>query len=376
MYKILIIGADRVMPKLFYFVEHLKNLGLGYAIYTHDVTPDAERYAVEYGVDILHGPPHRKSISRMINDLYQLIVRVRRKRFRHAELYSDYHIIASLAYFFILKLKGMPIILWCRGELYDWDKFRWWQRLYFRIVIPNVRMVILKEAYMKGTLKKAGFRIDEHFMELHNTVPLPEVTRSAFKAKKINLLFLNMFKPWRNVTFCIDVATGLRRAGVDFSMKIVGEKNDARELVEQARKLHAAIRAHGMENFVSVHPFSCNPQNQYLEGDIFLLPADLIYCNYALIEAMAYGLVPVVSNADKDYLRIIEEEVSGYGRPLDAAQWVDVILKLANDRNYARQISANARRRIEMFYSTEHMFTKYCSAIGITTNTKHIEVAN
>lgn len=355
--KILVIGADRVMPKLFYFADHLRALDTRYVVYTHERTEDAVRYAEKYGAEIVQAPAHRKSAWRMLEDAVTLFRATRDPSLVHAELYSDYHILASLMYFMVLRTRRVPVVLWCRGELYDWKHFSWWQRLYFRIVVPRASLVILKETYMRGTLEAAGIRAAS-VLELHNTVPLQPITEPD-ESKEIRLLFLNMFKTWRNVSFLPEVAAALRRRGVPFEMSIVGEKSDSPGLVEEAQKLRAAVTAHGVADCVNVYPFSSNPSDHYRNADIFLLPANLIYCNYALLEAMSYGQVPLVNNADQDYRLIIEDAVSGYGLPLDAELWAARIAELASNRELHRSMSQSARRRIESQFSTSAAFDRY-----------------
>ncbi len=361
--QVLIIGADRVMPKLFYFAEHLQRLGLNYAVYTHDATPLANRYAAQCGAEIIAGPPHRRSLRRMLVDISTLLQRTGERRIVHAELYSDYHVLASFAYFLVLRARRIPVVLWCRGELYSWDVFKWWQRLYFRFVVPRAKLVILKETYMRATLERGGVATGGgNILELHNTVPLPAKPGNHFDSPRIRILFMNMFKSWRNVDFCAEVAAELRSRRVDFEMKIVGEKQDSAGLADESRKLRAAIARHGLHDCVSVEPFSNTPTPYYEQADVFLLPANLVYCNYALLEAMSHGVVPLVNSADADYRLIVEDGVSGFGLALDAAQWADAITALVHDPHRARTMSCAARARIEREYSTDKAFALYCRA--------------
>lgn len=365
MKQILIVGADRVMPKLFYLSQQLRALDTGYTIYSHDTDAEARAYAAQAGAVLEPGPPHKRSVRRMLGDLIMLWRLTGRTRFAHAEMYSDYHILASLGYFLVLRLRGIPVVLWCRGELYDWDVFQWWQRLYFHVVIPRAKLVILKETYMRATLERAGVRTRNNVLELHNTVPLPGQFQARTCGSPIRLLFMNMFKVWRNVGFCADVAAALSRRGIAFSMAVVGDKTESEGLVNEGQKLRAAIVQHGLEDRVSVYPFSSQPEAHYRAADVFLLPANLIYCNYALLEAMSHGLVPLVNSADSDHGRIVDHGQNGFGLPLDATAWADAIESLVQDQDKAARMSAAARHRIEQNYSTGQAFARYCAATGL-----------
>lgn len=365
MKQILIVGADRVMPKLFYLSRLLRAAGYTYTVYSHDSGTVARGYAAQAGATLEAGPAHKRSVRRMLNDLWHLWRLTGRSRFAHAEMYSDYHILASLAYFLLLRLRGVPVVLWCRGELYDWDRFAWWQRLYFHFVVPRARLVILKESYMLATLTKGGVQDQGNLMELHNTVPLPARSEPRSCTAPVRLLFMNMFKTWRNVGFCADLALALRQLGVPFTMAVVGDKTDSDGLVSEGQKLREAIAGHGLEDSVTVHPFTSEPLNWYQSTDVFLLPANLVYCNYALLEAMSHGLVPIVNSADPDHTRIVTHDVDGYGLPLDAQVWAQSIAALVQDQNRALAMSTAARRRIEREYSTDQAFVRYRSATGL-----------
>jgi len=365
MKRILIIGADRVMPKLFYFARHLRALDIGYTVYTHDSDDTARTYAAQAGAVLEPGPAHKRSVRRMLHDLRMLWQLTGRTRFAHAEMYSDYHILASLGYFLVLRLRGIPVVLWCRGELYYWPSFRWWQRFYFHWVIPRAKLVILKETYMRDTLAQAGIHVRDNILELHNTIPLPSHFEVRSCERPVRLLFMNMFKPWRNVWFCAEVAAELDRRGIDFTMSVVGDKAASEGLADEGQKLRESIAKYGLQERVSVHPFSSETEGHLRIGDVFLLPADLIYCNYALLEAMSHGLIPVVNSADADHARIVDHGINGFGLPLDAVAWADAIAVLIQDRDKAQAMSKAARQRIEDDYSTEQAFGRYNAATGL-----------
>lgn len=365
MKQILIIGADRVMPKLFYFSHLLRGMGCAYTVYSHDSDAVARGYADQAGATLAAGPPHKRSVWRMLKDLWTLWRLTGRTRFAQAEMYSDYHILASLGYFLVLRLRAIPVVLWCRGELYYWSTFKWWQRLYFRLVVPRAQLVILKETYMRQTLTDAGIRLRNNILELHNTVPVPRGIKPRACAMPVRLLFMNMFKPWRNVGFCADIAAALKHMSISFRMDIVGDKTESDGLVDEGQRLRDAIARFGLSDSVTVHSFT-NQTEEYLSAaDVFLLPADLIYCNYALLEAMSHGLVPLVNSADSDHARIVAHGVDGFGLPLNAAAWAQAIATLVYDRERALAMSAAARQRIERNYSIDQAFARYRAATGL-----------
>jgi glycosyltransferase involved in cell wall biosynthesis len=361
------------MPKLFYFAEELAHSGYRYAVYTHDDTEFARKVAADAGARFIAGPAHRPTAGRMIRDIWNLIAKVRKSEIHHADLYVDYHYLAAIAYLLVLWAKRIPIILWCRGELVDWDHYTW-QRIFFHLAIPLARLVVLKERYMPATLASAGLYDPAKTIELHNSIPVPAAERVLpFAEPEIRLLFLNSFKTWRNVGFCADVAACLRDRGVAFRVTIVGDKNASHGLTAEAAALSEKIERLALADRVTIAPFSDKPADYFSEHDVFLLPADLVFCNYALIEAMAWRLVPIVNAADDDHRLIVEEGRSGFGRALDAGAWADVIMALAADRKMAQAISSAARRRVIDRFSTKHMVSLYAERAGLRHGEMHQE---
>lgn len=361
--QILIVGADRVMPKLFYFAGCWARQDTGFTVYSHDIGEDAQGHAARFGARIEPSPPHSRNPLRLLKDFAWLFAAMRRTRYRHAELYCDYHMLASLGYLLILWLLRVPVVVWFRGELYDWPVFTWWQRGFVRLAVKLGSVVVLKESYMAATLRDAGIRAEAKTVHLHNTIPLPEAGAKPFDRPALDLVFVNMFKNWRNVPFCIDIAVALRERSIPFSMRIIGDKPDEPALDEVAQELRAGIARHGLGSLVTVEPFTTQPQAIFRAGELFILPADLIYCNYALLEAMGHGLIPVVFDQDEDYRQIIEDEVSGFGLPLDAGRWAETIAMLHADRDKARTMSRAARQRIIDKFTVDAMFDRYAALV-------------
>lgn len=65
-----------------------------------------------------------------------------------------------------------------------------------------------------------------------------------------------------------------------------------------------------LNDFVDVYGFVKNIKDIMKDYKFFILPADVILANYALLEAMSFGLVPIIYPGD-GYEVIIEDGVNG-----------------------------------------------------------------
>lgn len=363
---ILVIGTDVIMPKLFYFKDLFSRKNVYYAVYTHDHSIEGRLFAERNFATVLYGPVHKRSVITLIRNWLTLYKRINElngngNRIVHVEFFLNWNSIILLGYLYIVLFKKIRVVAWFRGELYEWSsRSNIFDRLFARKLIKNARAVILKELYMEKVLEEHNMLSKEKIFHIHNTVDLAEYRpKTIEKSTKVNLLFLNMFKPWRNVNFIVKVAQSLKSLGSDFHIEVVGDKTKHNTLVEEANQLKTLVKENQMEDYITVHEFSSNPTDFYEKAHFFLLPSNLIFCNYSLLEAMSHGVVPIVYNVDAHYRKIIEDGVSGYGLGLDPKIWAETIMRLANTPECYSKMSRNARKRIEGRFNIGLMFSKY-----------------
>ena len=96
-----------------------------------------------------------------------------------------------------------------------------------------------------------------------------------------------------------------------------------------------------------------DPAPFYRRSRFFVLPADVVFCNFALLEAMSHGVVPIVSDTPGARLVvsdgvsgiIADHSAEGLRRGLERA--------LSLDQDDWRAGSAGARRAVQEEYSIE-----------------------
>ena len=141
---------------------------------------------------------------------------------------------------------------------------------------------------------------------------------------------------------------------VKIKLVIIGNRNNDQR-VSHFFKLNpkSSIK---VEEYIAPEPF-------FKRGRFFLLPSDVVFANNALLEAMSYGLVPLVSRVSGSDL-IVEHLVSGYifehtyDGFKEAIDWAMAL----SDTEY-EQISFAAQRKIETNFSCERYRQIYKSMI-------------
>lgn len=117
------------------------------------------------------------------------------------------------------------------------------------------------------------------------------------------------------------------------------------------------IKTHN-PNHISIHGY-LPPISYYLKSRFFLLSADIVFANNALLEAMSYGFVPLVSDVSGSN-SIVDHLRSGYIFPhtyegfKEAIEWAIKLDKVSYDK-----LSLNARLKVEKDFSFEKFKAGY-----------------
>ena len=156
------------------------------------------------------------------------------------------------------------------------------------------------------------------------------------------------------------ILASLQKAGIPFVWTIAGEGPDRAGLVEQMRsdRPDEVIRFTGPISYGEV-PALID------QHDIFLLTSDYEGLPLSLLEAMAHGLVPVVSDLESGLREVVDdtngllvppEDVEGYGR---------AIVSLHKQRDALAAKSAAARQRVRSDYSVQAMTDRWLNFLQL-----------
>jgi glycosyltransferase involved in cell wall biosynthesis len=91
------------------------------------------------------------------------------------------------------------------------------------------------------------------------------------------------------------------------------------------------------------------------QADVLLLPSYSEGLPYALLEAMAAGVVPVVTPVGAVPEVVTEHEHGVFVEPRDAEAIAEAIASLAADRAGLLRMSAACRKRVALAYSLERL---------------------
>lgn len=163
----------------------------------------------------------------------------------------------------------------------------------------------------------------------------------------------------KNILSLPDIVAATRKHGVDVHCTVVGHGPDEDSL----KKRIAARRLQSCFSVLGARPYDEIPA-LLQQADIFLMPTRFEGCPHALLEAMATGCVPVVSDLRGTLDRIVTDGESGRLIPLgDIHAFGNAIADLARAPDQCRRMSQAARQTVLEKFTVEKMAQAYAGLL-------------
>ncbi|MBA2504337.1 MAG: glycosyltransferase [Thermoleophilaceae bacterium] len=331
---VLILGIDTVRAKTLYQTRWLAQNGYDvdvFAMHRDEGSVGADDSARI--VAITSGPLGR--VRQVVRYL-----RGNRARIHHVELYVGGRF--AFVYALLCRLMRAPLIAVERGDLLQCQKraYPLSARLSIYACYRLANRVWLREPYMARAFER--WRVGGTFY-LPNAVPLPP---DSGPERTTDLLWVNRLVPERHPDWFAAAV-----AELDASCEIIGfSPGDPGPRVAE---LEAHVRAVlGSDPRTQLETFS-DPVPAYERARFFVLPADVVFANFALLEAMAHGVVPVVSDVEGSS-ELVEHGSNGFlaeHSPAGLRAALEEALAVPNERWLG--LSAAARATIAERFSVE-----------------------
>ncbi len=164
----------------------------------------------------------------------------------------------------------------------------------------------------------------------------------------------------KNVLAIPNVVRELDAAGVRYVLTLIG---DGRERMS----LRASLRAHLEDGRVRMpgRLSQAAVRQELRSSDVFLLVSFFEGLPVAMLEAMAYGCVPVAGDIDSGVPELIEQGVSGFRVPVhDPAAFAASVRRLADDPDLLQSMSRAASELVFARYGSERMVDDYAEVLA------------
>jgi glycosyltransferase involved in cell wall biosynthesis len=186
----------------------------------------------------------------------------------------------------------------------------------------------------------------------------PQTNRDA--AKEIRLLYVGRLDKSKGVLDLPAIDNTVRSSGIETRWTIQGPGPAEAEL-RRAWGNAPHVAWNGRTTMERV-------KKQYALHDVLVMPSRAEGLPVALLEGMAAGCVPVVSDLPSGVPEIVENGVSGFrAAPGDIAAFSDAIIAAARSRELLRGMSNEAAQRIRKRFNIAERGPEYQQAIARVT---------
>jgi glycosyltransferase involved in cell wall biosynthesis len=265
----------------------------------------------------------------------------------HVEMYIANPYFTLSFYALFTRLLGYSLVTWCRGsEILDFESRSLYRRIITRFVFRLSNMLFIKEIKMLTEVARLRLASSDKLCFLPNKVPIYP-TYSVARNSKI-VLFLNAPQVWRHPEIIIHGIPLVLAHVPDAKFLFVGVRSE----IERERVLNYAVET-GVEHHIEIFPYDPNARDHYESASLFVLPAERVFLNHSLLEAMERGVPPLVADFDPNVHEIVEHGISGLVLPLDPQVWADAIVKLLKNESLRRKIGEAARQKIIQDFSVD-----------------------
>lgn len=322
----LFIGLEHVINKTLVRADQLRHL----------YTPSFYSFEVRKSPKCLY---KIDKISRFVLlDLINFSKLILRKRPKYCEIYFEGNCFRQYYQSALLKWSDTLTIGILRGELYYYHSTMSIVKKWFLIRCLNkVDWIYYRETYMLEILQTV-INNQKKIVFDSNKVKVCDMT-DVSRDEKI-VLFLNGFKKWRRLDIIIDAIPEVLNSVPDAKFILVGARSD-----KELSYYHNLIPEKYLDK-VQVGKWTKNSRTYYERASIFVLPADLVYLNFSLLEAMERGVPPIVADV-KDAEKIINHNLDGLIVNQNKEGFSEGIIKLLSQEELRLSMAKNARKKIE-----------------------------
>ena len=293
-----IIFIDTVSAKNKLQIEAIKESGLKAHFFAYTINKNSDPFL---------SPIHlQKKLSKNpFKQVFQVFTYLLKhaKSIHHLEIYPGS--ILSFYYVLVAKFFGLKTICVERGDLvyYHSKGYNRITRMSMRFCYRHSDIVWYRELFMKPVLEKTGAK---KLFFLHNAVPKNPDEITPQRKKKIDFLWMNRVIPERRSDWFIQVLKkDLFKHTRNFLIGILPNSSYKKE--------QAYIEENKLSN-LTIKEFIPDPKTYYKESRFFVFPAEFTFANNALLEAMSYGVIPLISSQQGSEL-IVKNGLSGYVFP-------------------------------------------------------------
>ena len=340
--KVLVLGIDTFKHKNIYQVKCLNNHNYIAHVFTNDsLGNSAHIFNSGNKLYILE-----KTFFKRFSQIY-FFVKKYKKTINHVEIYPTGRF--SFIYLLIAKLFKIKSIIVERGGICLYDKSDILTKFSMRICYRFSDIVWYREIYDQFDIKKKliGWGSKQLFF-LPNAAPDVKFY-SRNKSNEFVFLWANRFLKERKTNWVVDFVNESRDSK-SIMLGIMGNNDEEKYALEN------------QSEYLQVLEYQ-DPKPYFFKSKFFVFPSDVVFLNNALLEAMAHGLVPLISNVKLSKL-IIDNGINGFIFDHNFESFKKAMKKaLALSEGEYLKMSNNAIKKVKDSFSFDAWSNQYIKLI-------------
>lgn len=339
--KLILSFLDKVAPKNKLQIDIMHEAGFRAGFFVNRYHAAAEQYFIK-------GDFYQVLKPGLVARLFQIFFFLLqyRKQIHHLEVYPG----GRFAFIYVLLAKMLALRVICveRGDLFYLrkDGYDTITRFSMRLCYRYSDLIWYREVYMKEVLYEMGYANKLFF--LHNAVETKRndtVNYLSFEDRDIDFLWVNRITPERRSDWFVSIlSTKLFKNTCNV---IAGFLEDTPYHADQVYIMNNCPDNLQLQSFVD------NPSTLYKRARFFVFPAEFVFANNSLLEAMSYGVVPLIVNKPGFEL-LVEDGVTGYVSAYSEDKFKVIMEKaIALDATTFQQMSKAAKKHVDSAFSRE-----------------------
>lgn len=330
-----LIFVDLIAPKNRLQLSLIQKMNLQPICFVTIHRPDAEKYFEMGGAQIVLEERFRDRLKQIY-----IYLKNNKKSIRHLEIYPGGRF--AFIYLFLAKWFSLKTICAERGDLLYYRKKGYHPLVKFSMYCCYrfANVVWYRELYMKPELEKIR---KKGLFFLHNAIHIPETMEET--KKDIDFLWLNRVIPERKAKWYLNILKKPAFANTHNFLVGVEEGTIFTEDIQWVKDNPSAN--------LQLRAYSKTPQEYFKAARFFVLPADVVFANHALLEAMSYGVVPLISKQPGSNL-IVDDNINGFIFEHSEPAMEDAMLKaLQLSPEAYKNLAIQSRRKMQAEFSIE-----------------------
>lgn len=197
------------------------------------------------------------------------------------------------------------------------------------------KYIVLSPSFIPVAKKFARVSEIENFFSIPNPIAIAVPTELTPKEKEI--IYVGRIEYIQKYTYrVIDIWRKLEQKYPDWKLTIVGDG-------EERSDIERRIKEYGLKR-VTVTGF-VNPVEYYKRASILLLTSEYEGFGLVIVEAMTYGVVPIVYNSYETASELITNGVNGVlvDTPYNVGAFTNTLENLMNNGDILNKIACNAK---------------------------------